>query len=130
MAIRAEFDGISRQVRLCFWPFHRRSVDARHAHAASCDLRTITVFEIDDAPRHLQQGRSIGCSIIAFIAQPQQQRRAFTSDDHPFRLGFAQNGQRIGALQLGNGGTHSDKKIRRFLEFGSHQMRDDFGIGV
>ena len=98
--------------------------------AAAGDFGAIAVFQIDDAARHLQQGRRVGCRIIAVIRKAQQQRRAFASDDDPLRLGLAQHGKRVSALQLPDGSPRGGEEIRIPFQFRRNEVGDDLGIGI
>ena len=130
MPVLPELDGIRRKMRLGFPARYRCSVNPGDAVSRSREFGTISVIEINDTPRHLQQGGGIGCRVVSFGRQPQQQRRSFARHHHAVRLGFAQDGQRISALQLSYRGAGRREEIGILLQLGSDQVRDHFRIGV
>lgn len=129
MAILAQFDRVCRQVRFNLGMDDERAIHPRNAIARPCQLGAIPVFQIDDAPGDLQQRRSIGCGVVATRRHPEQERRAFTRHDHPPGLRFAQDGDRIRALQLGDGSACGRKEVGRFLQFRSNQVGHNLCIG-
>ena len=130
MAVLAEFDGICRKVRLGDRPLDRRAIHPRDAVTGAGEFGAIAVVEIDDAPRHLDQRRSVGGRVMPMLGDAEQQRRTFARDDDTFGIVLAHHGDGISSLQLGDGGTHGSKQIRLAAQFERDQVRHDLGVGV
>jgi hypothetical protein len=107
----------------------RRTVGADYSHPVAPKFRDIAVFEVDHAPRHLQQGRGIGSGVAAVVTQAQQQGRAVAGDDDGV-VPLLQHGDRIGADQARLGQAHGFEQVGCRLERVPDQVRNHLGVGV
>jgi hypothetical protein len=107
----------------------RRTVSADYSHAIAPQFGDVAVFEVDHAPRHLQQGRGVGSGIVAVVAEAQQQGRAMAGDDDAV-VPLLQHGDRIGADQARLGQAHGFEQVGRRLERVPDQVGDHLGVGV
>jgi hypothetical protein len=69
----AQLDGVGRErafVHRAVGRHGRRTVGADYSHAVAPQFGDVAVFEVDHAPRHLQQGRGIGSGIVPSSPRP------------------------------------------------------------
>ena len=130
MAVLAEFDGVGREMRFADLALDRRAVDAGNAVTRAGEFGAVTIVEIDDAPRDLDQRRGIRRGVMPVLGQAEQERRPLARHDDALGFGLAQRGDGISALQLRDRRAHGGEEIGLAAQFESNQVRDDFGVGI
>ena len=100
--------------------------------AAEADVGDVAVFEIDDLVGRPGQRHRIGGEegLARALLRPdaEHQRVALARADHALRLGLAEHGDRIGALQFRRRALHGREQVARIMAV--DQVRDDLGVGL
>ena len=127
---------------------HHRALDrpprcVLDADAPGTNLNDIAVFQVRNLARHLQERGGIGGQKILatpglILANPQQERRAFSGTNNGLGLRGTDDGDRVRTDKLPDRSGHSAQErarrtrtLRRLSphEQGMNQVRDDFRIG-
>ena len=130
VVISAALDRIGAQLGKVDRAFYRLAPGIGDAHAGLGDFGTVAIFEMDDAPGHLDQRGGVGGGEVLVFAQAEQQRCAVPGDDEQRRAGIADHGNGVGTDQLLHAAPDGSAQAVTGLQLGMNQMRDDFGIGL
>ena len=97
--------------------------------AAALQIDQVALLQIDDLVGHAgQRHRIAGNEMLAALAYAQDQRRAGARADQAFGFVLVHHGQRIGAVQLGDGRAEGVKQVA--VVEAVDQMGDDLGVGL
>jgi hypothetical protein len=128
--VGAEFDRVGRQLALVHLALDFAAAGIDDAAAIEADLDHVAFLEVDDLLGYLQQGGGIGGGEILAFADAHQQRRALARRDQDAGLPLRQDGDRVGALQLGHRVAHGLEQAAAALQVLVHEVGHHLGVGV
>ena len=96
--------------------------------AAQLQIDQVVLFQVDDLVGHAGQGHGVGGEEGLVLAHAQHQRGAGARTDDAVRLVAAEHGQRIGAVQAGQGLLHGFEQVAVVQRI--DQVGDDLGVGL
>ena len=96
--------------------------------AAQLQVHQVPLFQIDDLVGHARQGHGVaGQEVLgAVFAHAQDERRACACAHHAVGFVLVDDGDGVGAVQLGHSGLHRFKQVA--LVEAVYQVGDDLGI--
>ena len=94
------------------------------------NIGKITLFKIDKAARHQQQGRCIGGDEMFTQADANHQRTAAARRNHSVRVLHRHHAQRIGALEIGHRVAYRLKQVTFLAQIVFDLMHRHFGVGI
>ena len=135
VVVVAQLDRIGRQLALDHRARHHVAGGVADGVAVAGERGQITFFQVDDVLGDLQQGRGVGGEEVlalarTFATHAQQQGRAAAGAHDGARLAAADDGQRIGAVQLLDGLGHGIGQRQAAQHQRMHQVRHHFGVGL
>ena len=109
---------------------HRLAGLVKQPVLAQLQVHQIALFQVDDLVGHTGQGHRVAGQevLLPVLAHAQNQRRAGARTDHALGLVLAENGNRIGALQLGQGGLDGLEQVA--LIQAVDQVGNHLGVGL
>ena len=110
-----------------FGTVHRMPVGIENFHAVFGQPDHLVILQRQHAAGIRQHRGNIRSDEIAEICQSHDQRAGVAHCDQLVGMIVAQNAQRVGALQTGNGFVHRVHQIAGVVL--AHQMRHHFGVG-
>ena len=135
VVVGAQLDGIGRQLALDHRTLDGLAGLVTDLVAPGRQGDEITFFEIHDVPGDLQQGRGVGGQEVlalagALAADAQQQRRATAGADDGAGFPAADDGQRVGTMQAGDGRRHGIGQRQAGERQRMHQVGHHLGVGL
>ena len=93
--------------------------------AAELQVDHVALFQVDDLVGHAGQRHRVAGQEVLLLAHAQHQRRAGARADHAVRLVLAEHRDRIGAVQLADGGLARPRtgRLRRGCRPGARSPR-------
>ncbi len=128
MTVGAFARGAGIELTLLDRSCHHTILVVKYYQTVTVDFRQITFLQKDKSMGFRQQGGDIGCDEVFTDAHTDDQGAAGTADDDRIRIIRVDGGQRIGALQRGDGFLDRGWQAFFLVQLALDHMGDDFGI--
>ncbi len=130
--VGAELDGGARGLDRDHRPLDPRALRVVDRVRLAPDVGDVALVEIRDAARHRQQRRGVGGDVVVVLAEADDHRAALARADDAAGLARRDHGDRVRALELGDGQLHRAQQVavRGAVPVRVHEVGDDLGIGL
>ena len=122
--------GVGRQLAQLGRALRGVAVAVEDAHAVAADLGDVALLEEDEVPRHGQQCRHVGGDEVLVLAEADDHRAALARHHDAVGVVLRHDCERVGALELRDGGAHGLEEVARHLEVVVDAVRDHLGVGL
>ncbi len=130
MPVLAALDRVGGQVA---FPHGSRDFAARRlddANRLAADFGDVALLEKQEPPRHGQQRGDVRGDEILVDAEADDDRTARAREHDAVGVALADDRERIGALQFGDGLAYGAEQVVRVHEVMVNAVRDDLGVGL
>ena len=126
--VGAELGGAAVRLHRAHRALGGAAVLAHHPVAPQLQVDQVALLQVDDLVGDAGQGHGVAGEEQLLVAHAHHQGRASAGADHAVRLVAADDGDGVGALQVGDGGAHRLEQVA--LVQAVDQVRDDLGVGL
>ena len=120
--------GVRGQLALADRAMHVTIFAVVDVHADSGDTGGVAFLQEDEPARHRQERGDVGRDEVLADAEPDHDRAALAGDHDTVGIGPADDGERIGALQSGDGLLHGVEQVFGVVERRTDQVGDDLRV--
>jgi hypothetical protein len=117
-----------RELALADRTLHRAAVCIDEPHALPADLPDVAFLEEHEAAGDRQQRRDVGSDVVLAVADADHDRTALACNHDPVGIVVRDDRERVGALELGDGGAHGLQQVAGQAQVVVNTVRDHLGI--